>query len=154
MDSPAEIEICSAHPVYADVILQMPGGGLRFTRHGICRHCSIPETVQIRLHQIHVLVATVAGDVVGTVSGVMPEKVVCAGGQSYPSGAVWVLPRVTRCHRNLAGFPRMQTDHAGHNFTAESRREVLREKRIPSFGPHRGFSRDASARIRSLSLPA
>jgi hypothetical protein len=33
----------------------------------------------------------------------------------------------------------MQTNHAGHNLAAPGRHEILREKRVPSFGKHRRF---------------
>jgi GNAT superfamily N-acetyltransferase len=90
MDSPAEIEICSANPAYADVILRCLAAafgshGTEYTPAAFADTVLSPETVQIRLQQMHVLVATVAGNVVGTVSGG------CDAGEGHLRGMA-VLP--------------------------------------------------------------
>ena len=75
MDSPAEIEIRSAHPADADAILQCLAAAFaphctEYTPAAFADTVLSPETVQVRLQQMHVLVATAKGNVVGTVSGV------------------------------------------------------------------------------------
>jgi GNAT superfamily N-acetyltransferase len=75
MDSPAEIEIRSANPADADAILQCLAAAFaphraEYTPGAFADTVLSPETVQVRLQQMHVLVATAKGNVVGTVSGV------------------------------------------------------------------------------------
>jgi GNAT superfamily N-acetyltransferase len=75
MNSPAEIKIRPANSADADAILQCLAAAFashraEYTPAAFADTVLSAETVQIRLEQMHVLVATVSGNVVGTVSGV------------------------------------------------------------------------------------
>ena len=75
MESPAEIEIRSADHADAVAILKCLTEAFaphraEYTPAAFADTVLSHETVHLRLQQMHVLVATVAGNVVGTVSGV------------------------------------------------------------------------------------
>ncbi len=75
MDSPAEIEIRSADDADAVAILRCLAAAFtpyrgQYTPTAFADTVLCHETLQRRLQQMHVLVATVGGNVVGTVAGV------------------------------------------------------------------------------------
>jgi hypothetical protein len=161
MKSPAEIEIRAADHGDAAAILQCLAAAFapyrsEYSPAGFVDTVLSPETVHLRLQQMHVLVATVAGNVVGTVSGV------CHAGEGHfaRNGSFTRVARqgscreIARRHRKPAGFLRMQADHAGHNLAAQSCHEILREKRVPAFGEDLGFFWYAAARVRKAALTA
>ena len=87
---PAETEIRAADHGDAAAILQCLAAAFapyraEYTPAGFADTVLSPETVHLRLQQMHVLVATVAGNVVGTVSGV------CHDGEGHLRGMA-VLP--------------------------------------------------------------
>jgi GNAT superfamily N-acetyltransferase len=90
MESPAEIEIRAANQGDAAAILQCLAVAFapyrtEYTPAGFADTVLSPETVRLRLEQMHVLVATVGGNVVGTISGV------CHAGEGHLRGMA-VLP--------------------------------------------------------------
>lgn len=75
MESPAEIEIRAADHGDAAAILECLAAAfapyrMEYTPAGFADTVLSQETVQLRMQQMHVLVATVSRNVVGTVSGV------------------------------------------------------------------------------------
>jgi GNAT superfamily N-acetyltransferase len=90
MEPPAEIEIRAANRGDAAAILRCLAAAFapyraEYTPAGFEDTVLSPETVHLRLQEMHVLVATVAGNVVGTVSGV------CCAGEGHLRGMA-VLP--------------------------------------------------------------
>jgi GNAT superfamily N-acetyltransferase len=90
MESPAEIEIRAADHGDAAAILQCLAAAFapyrtEYTPAGFADTVLSPETAHLRLEQMHVLVAAVAGNVVGTVSGG------CHAGEGHLRGMA-VLP--------------------------------------------------------------
>ncbi len=90
MAQSAEIEIRSADAADAEAILQCLAAAFGpyradYTPGAFADTVLSPETVQARLQQMHVLVATAAGEVVGTVSGA------CHDGEGHLRGMA-VLP--------------------------------------------------------------
>jgi len=90
MESPAEIEIRSADHADAVAILRCLTAAFtpyrsEYTTAAFADTVLSRETLQLRLQQMHVLVATVAGNVVGTVSGS------CSGEEGHLRGMA-VLP--------------------------------------------------------------
>src|ERR1700674_3603844 len=90
MESPAAIEIRAANQGDAAAILQCLAAAFapyrtEYTPAGFADTVLSPETVHLRLEQMHVLDAAVAGNVVGTISGV------CHAGECHLPGMA-VLP--------------------------------------------------------------
>jgi ribosomal protein S18 acetylase RimI-like enzyme len=90
MKSPAEIEIRAADHGDAAAILQCLAAAFapyrsEYSPAGFVDTVLSEETLHLRLREMHVLVATVAGNVVGTVSGV------CHAGEGHLRGMA-VLP--------------------------------------------------------------
>jgi len=79
MESPAEIEIRSADHADAVAILRCLTAAFapyrnEYTPAAFADTVLSHEALNLRLHQMHVLVATVGGNVVGTVAGVCNEE--------------------------------------------------------------------------------
>jgi len=75
MESPAEIEVCSADHADTVAILRCLAAAFapyrsEYTPAAFADTVLSHETLHLRLQQMHVLVATAAGNVVGTVAGV------------------------------------------------------------------------------------
>ena len=152
MDSLPEIEIRPADKADTSAIL----GCLRsafapycddYTPAAFADTVLSAETLHLRLQQMHVLVATAAGNVVGTISGS------CNAEEGHLRGMA-VLPEwhgLGVAAKLLVGIEALlqelwlQTNYVRHNFAARTRHEILRKERIPSIGKNRRLFRHAFA---------